>query len=356
MKLVDLSQRVVNVALLLQPHQRQFMIPRLGLRGHKLLEPCPFPRSSPLPPLRIPSILRRSPTTPFRQFSRGYASGTSSIQVKSKSGRRLRNVGILLSVGVGIWAIDTQFNASALTRTARTFYNGAIIAIDFKMNFNPDNADAIDALHERVAKRMHYVCVTNGGLYIKFAQALAMQAMILPKPYREAFNNVFDMAPHVPFDQVVKVFKAEFGVHPDEAFDQFSREPVASASIAQVHKAKLKSGNKDPRFVSSNIVGSDDDGWVAVKIRKPSVPLQVEYDLMSYRLLLWTYEKLFDLPVSFISKEVTTRMRLEVDLAHEANNAEKTAKFIEGEKSFKGKVVVPKVVWQYTGKSVMTAE
>jgi aarF domain-containing kinase len=79
------------------------------------------------------------------------------------------------------------------------------MALDFKINFHPDKSESIDALHDRVAKRIHALCVTNGGLYVKLAQSLAIQTAILPKPYREAFANVFDAAPTVPFDQVVKV-------------------------------------------------------------------------------------------------------------------------------------------------------
>lgn len=98
-----------------------------------------------------------------------------------------------------------------------------IIAADFKLNFNPENSESIDALHQRVAKRIHHVCVTNGadlwfifnlqvlmyyragGLYIKLAQSVAIQAAILPKPYREAFATVFDAAPGVSWEEAVKV-------------------------------------------------------------------------------------------------------------------------------------------------------
>lgn len=67
-----------------------------------------------------------------------------------------------------------------------------------------------------------------------------------------------------------QVFRAEFGVHPDEAFDDFSREAIASASIAQVHRARLKRTAGQPAW-------KEDEGYVAVKVRKPTVPIQVDW-------------------------------------------------------------------------------
>lgn len=61
-------------------------------------------------------------------------------------------------------------------------------------------------------------------------------------------------------------------MHPDEAFDEFSREAVASASIAQVHKARLKRKPGEPAW-------KDGEGYVAIKIRKPSIPIQVEWSV-----------------------------------------------------------------------------
>lgn len=74
-----------------------------------------------------------------------------------------------------------------------------------KINFNPRNADKIEALHQRVADRLRYVIDENQGLYLKLGQALGLQAALLPKPYREAFGHVFDRAPSVSYDEVVQV-------------------------------------------------------------------------------------------------------------------------------------------------------
>ncbi|KDE09314.1 ABC1 atypical protein kinase [Microbotryum lychnidis-dioicae p1A1 Lamole] len=299
---------------------------------------------------RSRSLSTRAYHSSYRLYSSSSSSAPKHPPRSLKWPRRARNSAIVVGLGVALYAWDNTYYASALTRTARTAYVGAVMALDFKLNFNPDNATAIDALHERVAHRINDLCVTNGGLYIKLAQSLAIQAAILPKPYREAFANVFDQAPHVRFDEVVKIFEKEFiGTHPDDAFDEFSRDPIASASIAQVHRARIKRKSGEQPW-------KEGEGWVAVKIRKPSVVIQVEWDLMSYRALLWTYEKLFDMPVSFVSREVTARMRLEVDLANEARNAEKTAAYLEKETSLKDKVLVPKVYWDWTSEAVMTAD
>lgn len=171
--------------------------------------------------------------------------------------------------GVGLWAYDKEYNASALRRSLRTMVFGVTLALDFKLNFDPNDADKIDRIHERTAQRLSRLVDQNVGMYVKLAQALAIQAAILPKPYREAFANVFDGAPAVSWEEVVRVFRNEFGCHPDDAFDSFEREPLASASIAQVHKARLKADPNKP--------WKEDEGWVAVKIRKEAVPKQMEW-------------------------------------------------------------------------------
>lgn len=71
---------------------------------------------------------------------------------------------------------------------------------------------------------------------------------------------------------------------------------------------------------------------------------------------MWMQEKLFDLPVSFIARYVSDQMRKEVSLRNEAENAERAATSIRGEPSLRERVTIPKVYWDWTGESVMTAE
>ena len=86
-----------------------------------------------------------------------------------------------------------------------------------------------------------------------------MQAAVLPPAYGEAFSTLFDEAPQMSYEDVVAVFQRDFGKRPEEIFDTFETKARASASIASVFKARLKSGE-----------------WVAVKVQKPEIEKQVQ--------------------------------------------------------------------------------
>lgn len=152
-------------------------------------------------------------------------------------------------------------------------------------------SEEIPALHQRVADRVYDLLTGNGGLYIKIGQAIGNNAALLPAPIQEKFAKLFDDAPQVPYSVVRSVLKAEYGrepAGPDGIFEVFEEQAVASASVAQVHRAKLKSD-------------TGDGAWVAVKVQKPAVSRQVEWDLGAFRIVMWIYENyLFDMPVYFV--------------------------------------------------------
>lgn len=93
---------------------------------------------------------------------------------------------------------------------------------------------------------------------------------------RIKFSKLFDDAPQIPYSAVLSVFESELGrppSGPNGVFEIFEEEAVASASIAQVHRAKLWDGD-----------------WVAVKVQKPDVGKQVEWDLGAFRICMWMFE------------------------------------------------------------------
>jgi len=123
-------------------------------------------------------------------------------------------------------------------------------------------------------------------------------------------------------------------------FEKFEMEPIASASIAQVHRAWLKDGTQ-----------------VAVKIQKPEIQTQIEFDLACYRLLLYAVEKIFDLPVYWSAQYVSEHVRQETDFINEAKNSEQCQLFLNETGDYlKNQVHVPIVYWDKTTKRVMTAE
>ncbi|KAL7421425.1 hypothetical protein Q5752_004311 [Cryptotrichosporon argae] len=259
---------------------------------------------------------------------------------RSRAARWVRRTAVVVGIGAAGYVYDKQFNYSAVTRSLRTGWIGLVCTLDYKINFSPKNADKIDALHERVAKRLRYVIDTNQGLYLKLGQALGLQAALLPKPYREAFGHVFDRAPSVPYALVLDVFRSDLGTTPDELFAAFSHEPLASASIAQVHKAVLR----------SEVGGEGEQGRVvAVKVQKPAIRAQMDWDLWSYRSLMWLAQRIFDLPMYFVAEYVSSQMRLETSFTHEADNARRCAELLARTPQLKDDVYVPRVFGEAEG-------
>ncbi|CDZ98187.1 Predicted unusual protein kinase [Phaffia rhodozyma] len=239
----------------------------------------------------------------------------------------------------GLYIYDNKFQASTGVRTIRTLWTGLVVTLDFKWNFSPGKSEKINELHERTATRVSNLINENAGLYIKLGQQLGTQAAVLPPAYRKPFSSFSDAAPVVSFDEILPVFIKEFGAHPDELFDSFERTPIASASIAQVHKAKLKDGRE-----------------VAVKVQKPAIEKQVEWDLWSYRTMMWCMQAVFDYPTYFVASYVSEQMRRETDFRIEADNSRRTDQFLSKTPSLQGQVYIPKVYPQYSGERIMTME
>ncbi|KAF5350128.1 hypothetical protein D9756_009121 [Leucocoprinus leucothites] len=294
------------------------------------------------------------PRFAVERYSRIRADGLRTLRVFSttppppqdKPSRTLRygRRAAYVALGLGaIYAFDKYYNASAISRNLRTVWTCALITLDYKFNFTPEKSEKIPELHERVAQRMYDLLTSNGGLYIKIGQAIGANAAVLPKAFQNKFASLFDDAPQLPYSTIHNVFLKELGAPPDGPggiFEIFEKEAVASASIAQVHKAKLW--------------GKDE--WVAVKVQKPDVSIQMEWDLTIYGGVMWMFEREFELPVYFAVDFVSDHLRQELDFEREAENASKTAAFIESEPTLRGKVYIPKVYPEYSTKKVMVAE
>ncbi|KAI8897082.1 ABC1 family-domain-containing protein [Globomyces pollinis-pini] len=251
--------------------------------------------------------------------------------------QRLRPLAWTVGAGLATWAWDKNFYYSTLQRNLLTLYSGVLITLDFKLNFTKEKSSYIDELHERVSDRILNVCKNNGGLYIKFGQQIAT-VPVLPPAYLRKFKQLFDDAPSVDLKTVKTIFRNEFGLDPEDIFESFSPNPVASASIAQVHKATLKDGTQ-----------------VAVKIQKPEIAKQTFWDMLGYRIVIFAFEKVFDIPLYWSADYIEKHLRQETDFVNEARNAERCHRHIK-ETNLNHNVYVPKVYHDYSSKQILTSE
>ncbi|KAH6630212.1 ABC1 family-domain-containing protein [Chaetomium sp. MPI-SDFR-AT-0129] len=308
------------------------------------LTPHPSSGGGPFEPLRPPSPSSLGAPRAARSFHR-----------TRRWGRRLLILSAVLGTG---YLVDRQVYASGIARSLRTFGTGLRVAADYKLNFRPDplpiigsgGADKIPELHRRSAERLFDLLRENGGLYLKIGQAIAMQSAVLPPEFQRMFARMFDDAPQDEWEAVEKVIRDDFGGRSVEDVFGVSfagvegkgvmeRTARASASVAQVHWARLPDGRE-----------------VAVKIQKPEIAKQIGWDLWSFKVVMKVYTWWFDLPLYCLVPFITERLLLETDFENEAKNSEVMRDLVNKEPSLRGRVYVPPVYPELSSKRVLTTE
>lgn len=207
---------------------------------------------------------------------------------------------------------------------------------------NTSNTAEIQAFHEEAAKSIFDMLATNKGLYIKLGQAVANQGAVFPVAFQRHFVNLYDAAPVESWEVVEAFLRKELGDNFEtQIFDYIEHTPVASALIAQVHKAKLKATGD----------------MVAVKIQHPYIARQVPVDLAVYRLMSWVYSKVFDIKITTMTRYIAEQMVKETDFTNEAKNSRRLADYIASDPIAESlDIYVPKCFDQYTTERVMVTE
>ena len=163
-----------------------------------------------------------------------------------------------------------------LYRTLRVARDAAVIYWGYKRtqrrvrSLAPDQVDAAwDVQHERSAQRLYRLCVDLKGLYIKAGQFIGTRADLVPHPYVRWLGQLQDRVPPRSVAEVRATIEREFGRPVEELFAEFDHEPLAAASLAQVHRARLPDGRT-----------------VAVKVQYPEVQKLVDLDLRNLRAIV----------------------------------------------------------------------
>jgi len=189
------------------------------------------------------------------------------------------------------------------------------------------------------AKRLRLIFEDLGGAFIKLGQILSLNLDILPENITEELTKLQDSVKPVPYTEIREIIEKEFNAPMHKIFLKFFKEPIASASVGQVHKAVLKNGKK-----------------VAIKIQRPKIQekFQTDIDLMYKlaRLLERHYpeSKQYN-PIKLVDqfKEYTEK---ELNYLIEAKNIDIFYRNFAKD----SKIKIPKVYWTYTTKKVLCME
>jgi len=242
------------------------------------------------------------------------------------------------------WATDEYYCHQVSQRTLRTLKTGGLLLWEYKVRWTPETSHEV---HARVAKQLVACMKKNEGLYVKFGQAMATMDVILPEEYKRELATLADQAATFDFADVREVVESDLGCCIEDVFSEFDEHPIASASIAQVHRAKLRCSQNEHMHA---------DRCVAVKVQKPNIPAQNGCDLLVYRFILHVLEYAFELPLAWTFDYTKRQLDAELDFRIEAQNARRASKELEDCKHLRGKVVVPKVYTELSGRHVMVME
>ncbi|HEX6574663.1 MAG TPA: AarF/UbiB family protein [Gemmatimonadaceae bacterium] len=195
-----------------------------------------------------------------------------------------------------------------------------------------------DAFHRNRAARLIEALVSLGPTFVKLAQVFASRPDVVPEPYLSSLGTLTDRVPAVPFDQIEREIVAAYDKRPEEMFEQFDRNALASGSLGQVYRARYQ--------------GRD----VVVKVLRPGVEDLVASDIHAVSRILdiissyWSNSHLRGFRV--VVDEFAKRISEEMDFRQEAANAIAIAKRF----SDNPRVLVPDIETDLTRQRVLVME
>lgn len=195
-----------------------------------------------------------------------------------------------------------------------------------------------EAKQRRQAIRLREMLTNLGPAFIKVGQALSTRPDLVPPLYLEELAKLQDQLP--PFDNAIafQFIREELGSPPDEIYAELTDSPIAAASLGQVYRGRLKTGEE-----------------VAVKVQRPGLAQAVTLDMYILRqmaALAMRRIKQIRSDLVGIMDEFASRIFEEMDYEQEGRNAERFAQLYGHMRD----VYVPRIYWQYTGRRVLTME
>ena len=191
-------------------------------------------------------------------------------------------------------------------------------------------------LHQKNAEMLFESATNLKGVLIKIGQFLSARVDFLPDEYTDVLSKLQDQIPPADFNIIKKRLIEELGEEPSIIFKSFNEEPIAAASLGQVHEAVLKNGDK-----------------VAVKIQYPKIEDVVKADLKALKWVVKFLRRQFkDINFDVLIEEFSKILQDELNYIHEGRNAEIFYDNFSDDKD----IIVPKIYWEYTTLKVLTLQ
>ena len=188
--------------------------------------------------------------------------------------------------------------------------------------------------HLRNARRLAGGFARLRGVFIKMGQVLSVVGTFLPSAFGEALETLQDKVPPRPFSEIEGRLREAFGPNPMARFGSFEREPLAAASLAQVHRATTRDGRE-----------------IAVKVLYPGIELLIRRDLAVLRSILPVIKWVVKVGrVERLFHELSAMLARETDYRHERANMERIRAIFAGDAN----VIVPQVIDELTAGGVLS--
>src|SRR6266571_5193623 len=195
-----------------------------------------------------------------------------------------------------------------------------------------------DEAHREQARKLTRTIASLGPSFIKLAQVFAIRADIIPQIYVEELANLHDRVPPFPTPEVRKRIQAELRQPLEAVFDSFNPEPLAAASLGQVHRA---------RYHGEEVI---------VKVLRPGVEELVATDIRIVQNLLFVIEQFIEhhtvRAARTIVEEFSRVIAEEMDFEHEADNVERFADLFRESDI----VIIPRVYREVTTRRVLVIQ
>lgn len=196
----------------------------------------------------------------------------------------------------------------------------------------------IDRNQPKRAIWLREILTKLGPAYVKVGQALSTRPDLVPPQYLEELTQLQDQLPPFPNEVAFRFIEEELGDRPENVYAEISSEPIAAASLGQVYKGKLRSGET-----------------VAIKVQRPGLAQLITLDLYILRqLAAWASKNLKRVRSDLVGimDEFGARIFEEMDYTQEGRNAERFARLYGHLQD----IYVPRIYWQYTQRRVLTME